>query len=148
MGYETVIVGSDGSRTAELAVRNAAELAVDHEARLVIVTAYKPARRDPADQAFVPEDVRWAITDVNQAEDRVRHGLKIAADVGLARALTHAAAGSAADVLLDAADQYGADVIVVGSKGLTKSSRAVLGSVAAAVAHHAPCDVLIVQTVD
>jgi nucleotide-binding universal stress UspA family protein len=37
-------------------------------------------------------------------------------------------------------------VIVVGSKGLTGASRFVLGSVASAVSHHAPCDVLIVQT--
>jgi nucleotide-binding universal stress UspA family protein len=39
--YENVVVGSDGSATAELAVRNAAEIAAEHGARLVIVTAYK-----------------------------------------------------------------------------------------------------------
>jgi nucleotide-binding universal stress UspA family protein len=64
------------------------------------------------------------------------------------RTVTHAVAGSAVDVLLDAAEAFSADLIVLGSKGLTRSTHAVLGSVAASVAHHAPCDVMIVQTTD
>ena len=62
--------------------------------------------------------------------------------------VAQAVAGNPPDVLLAAAADFGADVIVVGSKGLTGASRFVLGSVASAVSHHAPCDVLIVQTAD
>jgi nucleotide-binding universal stress UspA family protein len=146
--YENVVVGSDGSATAELAVRNAAEIAAEHGARLVIVTAYKAHSNDTAQQSAVPEDVRWAVTDVNQAEERVRQGRHLAAEAGVTRTVTHAVAGSAVDVLLDAAEAFCADLIVLGSKGLTRSTHAVLGSVAASVAHHAPCDVMIVQTTD
>lgn len=146
--YENVVVGSDGSATAELAVRSAAEVAAEHGALLVVVTAYKPHGNEMARQSSVPEDVRWAVTDVNQAEERIRRGLQLAAEAGVNRTVTHAAAGSAVDVLLDAAETFSADLIVLGSKGLTASTRAVLGSVAATVAHHAPCDVMIVQTTD
>jgi nucleotide-binding universal stress UspA family protein len=146
--YESVVVGSDGSATAELAVQSAAEVAAAHGARLVIVTAYKPHGNEMARQSTVPEDVRWALTDVSQAEDRVRHGRLLAASAGVMRIVTHAVAGSAADVLLDAAETFAADLIVLGSKGLTRSTRAALGSVAASVAHHAPCDVMIVRTTD
>jgi nucleotide-binding universal stress UspA family protein len=146
--YENVVVGSDGSVTAELAVRSAAEIATQHGARLVIVTAYKAHGNEMARQSTVPEDVRWAVTDVNQAEERVRRGREVAAEAGVTRVVTHAIAGSAADVLLDAAETFSADLIVLGSKGLTRSTHSVLGSVAASVAHHAPCDVMIVQTTD
>ena len=151
MTYKSVLTGSDGSSSAELAVRDAAEIAAQHGARLVIVTAYTPAPAGP-DRAgavdAVPEDLRWAVADVNQAEQRVRHGRQIASDAGVERVTSHAAPGSPADVILDAAEAFGADLIVLGSKGLTPGTRSILGSVASAVAHHAPCDVLIVHTTD
>ena len=147
MTYRTVVVGSDGSSTAELAVKAAAETAAQHGARLVIVTAYTPQARDEAalDRA-VPDELRWAVADVNQAEERVSRGQAVAAAAGVQRAVTHAVAGSPADALLDAAESFRADLLVVGSRGLTRSAHALLGSVAASVAHHARCDVLIVET--
>ncbi len=146
MTYQTVVVGSDGSATAELAVKNAAEIAAEHGARLIIVTAYSPRGNELARQSTIPEDVRWAVAEVNQAEERVRAGVRLAAEVGVTRTVTQAVAGSPADVLLDAAESFGADLLVVGSKGLTPNAHSVLGSVAASVAHHAPCDILIVHT--
>jgi nucleotide-binding universal stress UspA family protein len=148
MTYENVVVGSDGSATAELAVKTAAEVAAQHGARLVIVTAYTPHSDDTARQSTVPDDIAWAITDVNQAEDRVRRGRQLAAEAGVKESETHAVAGSPVDVLLDTADSFSADLIVVGSRGLTRTAGAILGSVAASVAHHAPCDIMIVKTTD
>jgi nucleotide-binding universal stress UspA family protein len=145
MTYRTVVVGSDGSSTAELAVKAAAKLAAEHDARLVIVTAYTPGRED-ADAGTVPDDLRWTVSDVNQAEERVAAGRALATEAGVRRTITHAIAGSPVDVLLDAADSFGADLIVVGSRGLTRSTHALVGSVAASVTHHANCDVMVVET--
>jgi nucleotide-binding universal stress UspA family protein len=145
MTYRTVVVGSDGSTTAELAVKTAATVAAEHDARLVIVTAYTPGRED-AGERTVPDDLAWTVADVNQAEERVAEGRAVAAQAGVRRTVTHAVAGSPVDVLLDAADSFNADLIVVGSRGLTRSTHALVGSVAASVAHHAPCDVMIVET--
>ncbi len=148
MPYANVIVGTDGSATAELAVRHAGKLAADNRARLVVVTAYEPHGDEMAARTEgVPEDMRWTLTDRNQAEERARHGRELAAELGATGIVAQALPGSPADVLLEVAQDFGADVIVVGSKGLTGAVR-VLGSVASAVSHHAPCDVLIVHTTD
>jgi len=144
--YRNVVVGTDGSATAELAVRHAGELAAAGGARLVVVTAYQPDGDQPVtDGSSVPDEIAWMLTDRNRAEERARHGRDVAAELGASDIVVQATEGSPADVLLEAAEDFGADVIVVGSKGLTGVGR-VLGSVASAVAHHAPCDVLIVHT--
>ena len=44
------------------------------------------------------------------------------------------------------AEEQGADLIVVGNKGMHGSRRFLLGSVPDKVSHHAPCSVLIVRT--
>ena len=62
MAYRNVIVGTDGSETAQEAVRHAASLAKAFNARLTIVTAYAPAPPSTADVAEVPEDLKWRIT--------------------------------------------------------------------------------------
>ena len=147
MTYSSIVVGTDGSETAELAVKHAGQLAKDHHARLVVVTAYEP--QDDAlvkQNEGVPEDIRWALTDRVQAEEKAVHGRQIAAELGLKGIVAQAIAGSPPDVLLEAAKDFDADVIVVGSKGLTGLPIARLGSVASLVAHHAPCDVFIVHT--
>jgi nucleotide-binding universal stress UspA family protein len=148
MTYSSIVVGTDGSETAELAVRHAGQLAKDHAARLVVVTAYEP--RDDAlvkETEGVPDDIRWALTDRVQAEEKAVKGRKIAAELGLKGVVAQAIAGSPPEVLLEAANDFNADAIVVGSKGLTGAARFVLGSVASSVSHHAICDVLIVHTV-
>jgi nucleotide-binding universal stress UspA family protein len=151
MAYSTVVVGTDGSATAETAVKHAGKLAADHGARLVIVTAYEDDGDDPVSRARTrnaPEVIKWALTDRRQAEEKARYGKSLAAESGATSVVAHAVAGNPPDVLLEVAEDFGADVIVVGSKGLTGASRFVLGSVASAVSHHAPCDVLIVQTAE
>ena len=47
---------------------------------------------------------------------------------------------------LDVAEEQGAELIVVGNKGMTGAKRFLLGSVPNKVSHHAPCSVLIVRT--
>ena len=149
MPYRNIVVGTDGSETAERAVREAGQMAVDHHARLVVVTAYEPHNDQLARQSDgVPEDIRWALTDRVQAEEKAQHGRGIARDLGAEGVVAEAIAGSPPDVLLEAAQDFDADVIVVGSQGLTGAAHFVLGSVASSVAHHAPCDVCIVHTTD
>jgi nucleotide-binding universal stress UspA family protein len=147
MPYKNVIVGTDGSETAERAVREASELARDNGARLVIVTAYEPHDDQLVKESEgVPDDIRWTLTDRVQAETRASHGREIAQGIGLKGVVAQAIPGSPPDVLLEAAQDFDADLIVVGSKGLTGAARFVLGSVASSVSHHAPCDVFIVHT--
>src|SRR3954453_9920978 len=112
--YTSIIVGTDGSATAELAVRHAGALALDNKARLVVVTAYEP-QGDAllVKEEGVPDDIRWALTDRNQAEEKARHGKAIASDLGLSKVVAQSIEGSPADVLLEAAHDFAADCIVV-----------------------------------
>ena len=54
--------------------------------------------------------------------------------------------GAPAEEILRAAERHRADLIVMGSKGLTGLDRYLLGSVSRKVARHAPCSVLVVRT--
>jgi nucleotide-binding universal stress UspA family protein len=62
------------------------------------------------------------------------------------RVETHAREGDPADAILDVAEEQGADLIVVGNKGMTGAKRFLLGSVPNKVSHHAPCSVMIIRT--
>ncbi|MBV8234599.1 MAG: universal stress protein [Acidimicrobiia bacterium] len=147
MPYRNVVVGTDGSETAELAVRHAAELAVAFRARLTIVTAFSSQPEQEAKRLqAAPADVRWAITDAASADERARRARSIARGAGVDDVVLRVDDGDPAALLIDAADDSGADVIVVGSKGMTSAKRFVLGSVPNKVSHHAPCDVIIVHT--
>jgi nucleotide-binding universal stress UspA family protein len=146
VAYRNVIVGTDGSATAELAVQHAAQLATTQQARLVIVTAYTPQGDPMAADARTPDELRWMLTDRNQAEEHARHGRELAKGEGAAGVVVQSIAGEPVEVILDTAKDFDADLIVVGSKGLTSAARFVLGSVASSVSHHAPCDVLVVHT--
>jgi len=143
MTYRTIVVGTDGSPSAGRAVENAVDLAAVDGARLVIVTAFE--RQDQAPDPSAPEDVRWMLADPNEAERHARRGREVAAEKGVVDVVVQALDGDPAAELVEAAETFGADLIVVGSVGLTGSGR-FLGSVAGTVLHHAPCDVLVVHT--
>jgi nucleotide-binding universal stress UspA family protein len=145
--YQNVVVGTDGSETAELAVRHAAEVAKAFGARLTVVTAFTPRPEDEARRLQeAPEDVRWAITDMSSADEHARRARTLAHEIGVEDVVLRVDSGEPAALLIDAAEDSSSDVIVVGSKGMTSAKRFVLGSVPNKVSHHAPCDVVIVHT--
>ena len=55
------------------------------------------------------------------------------------------AEGPAASAIVDTAARIGADLVIVGTVGLTGFKRLVLGSVAESVVRNAPCSVLVVR---
>jgi nucleotide-binding universal stress UspA family protein len=146
MAYASIVVGTDGSPTAERAVEQASSMAAAEGARVVIVTAYMPSGTTASDASGVPDDLRYVLTDRVQAEELAERGRKIAKGAGVDKVVVQAISGDPASVLLEAAKDFDADLIVVGSKGLTSHAHFILGSVASSVAHHAPCDVLVAHT--
>ena len=143
-----IVVGTDGSDTAELAVAQAIDLANSTGASLTIVTAYEGASRAtiPAEErAEIPGDVQYETgprQDINMILDRAAGQAERAG----VEATTHARQGDPADALLDVAEETHADLLVVGNKGMTGAKRFLLGSVPNKVSHHAPCSVYIVRT--
>jgi nucleotide-binding universal stress UspA family protein len=139
--FSSVVVGTDGSETAAEAVRNAIELARLCEARLHIVTAYKPR---PVKGEGVPDEFRDQLASGGKADAVLEAECARARAAGL-EVEGHTGTGDPADAIVHVAEQEKADVIVVGNKGMTGVRRA-LGSVPNSVAHKSPCAVFIVQT--
>jgi len=138
--FETVIVGADDSATALQAVLVASEIAQLSGGKLHIVTAYDPkaVRVD-----HLPPEFRYSST-INPA-DALLHGLTDIVHQNDLEPIVHAATGEPAEAIVAVAAEIGADLIVVGNKGM-KEVRRVLGSVPNSVAHSAPCSVLSVDT--
>ncbi len=138
--FETVVVGADGSETAAEAVRKAIELVKLTGGRLHVVTAYRHEQLSAAEGAETP----GALGSRDLAQSVVADHVSRARAAGVGSE-GHAISGDAANAICDVADEVGADLIVVGNRGMT-GMRRVLGSVPNSVAHHAPCDVLIAFT--
>jgi nucleotide-binding universal stress UspA family protein len=141
---QTIAVGTDGSETADKAVEFALGLAEKFGAKLVVASSYRPVSEDKIrkEQRDAPEDIQWSINPT----EAVDSALKSVEERAQARGLdttSEAREGDPADVLCDIAEQHGADLLVVGNKGM---QRRVLGSVPNSVSHKAPCSVVIVKT--
>jgi nucleotide-binding universal stress UspA family protein len=145
--FQAIVVGTDGSETAGQAVRQAIELAKALGATIELVSAYEPVSnqrlREEARQ--VPEDLQWMVNPREDVDATLREAAEWVEEAGL-NVRTYAREGDPADAILDVAEERGADLIVVGNKGMTGAKRFLLGSVPNKVSHHAPCSVLIIRT--
>ena len=145
--YTSIVVGTDGSETASIAVQRATELAELTGATLHIVYAYQALSGTHLAGADTPtinlkqvnEDIAVAARDVCSDAARSAKDLDVAVE-------THTRSGDPADALIAAAKDLDADLVVVGSRGMSGVRRFVLGSVPNKVSHHCPCSLLIVDT--
>jgi nucleotide-binding universal stress UspA family protein len=142
---EAIVVGTDGSETAQRAVDEAVRLAAAFGAELHVVSAFEPLRG--ARIAGAPEGAAkvWAPLPDANVEATLSEA---AAGVRLnhVAVTTHAVEKDPADALLEVADKVGADLIVVGNKGMHSAKRFVLGNVPNKISHRARTNVLIVST--
>jgi nucleotide-binding universal stress UspA family protein len=145
--FQSIVVGTDGSETAGEAVREAIELAKAVGGSIELVSAFEPVPnqrlREEARQA--PDDLQWMVNPREDVEATLREAAERVQTAGLT-VNTYAREGDPADAILDVAEERGADLIVVGNKGMTGAKRFLLGSVPNKVSHHAPCSVLIIRT--
>jgi len=141
---QTVAVGTDGSETANKAVDFAFDVAEKFGAKVVICSSYKPVSEDRVRQAQkeAPEDIQWSINPTQEVDSNLTAAADRAKSRGL-QTVTEAREGDPADVLCDIAGAHGADLLVVGNRGM---QRRMLGSVPNSVSHKAPCSVVIVKT--
>jgi nucleotide-binding universal stress UspA family protein len=135
----TVAVGTDGSETAEEAVRQAAEIARRFGAKLVLVSAFQDSGELPGEGDV---ERQWASnssarmrTILERSEARLREaGIKCE---------TRTDEGDPAEVIVRLAGECDADLLVVGNSGM---KRRLLGSVPNTVTHKADRSVMVVKT--
>lgn len=143
--FRTIMVGVDGSKYAEKAFETAAEMAKQNDAKLYIVTInaessipfgdeppYRPKVSKELEEKIAPLHKKYA----DKAKDM---GVKVV-DTKILPVWNEVGAGFVTE-----AEKQGCALSVIGSRGRTGVSRALLGSVADYVVKHAHCPVLVVR---
>jgi nucleotide-binding universal stress UspA family protein len=145
--FSRIVVGTDGSETAAEAVRHATELAKATGGSLDIVSAYEPIPQERLreEASEIPGDIAYAVGPREDVNVVLENSSGPARQAGV-ETQTHPREGDPADAIIDVAEEVGADLIVVGNKGMTGAKRFLLGSVPNKISHHAPCGVYIVRT--
>ncbi len=137
--FSKILVGTDGSATADAAVSHAVALAERLGSELLVATAYRGA--SGTGSPFGREEGHAGVEIARSVLEREveRHGDRLRLRPVLRE-------GHPADVLIDVAEEEDVDVVVMGNRGMTEAKRFLIGSVPNNVSHHAPCHVLIVHT--
>lgn len=148
--YKNIVVGTDGSQGAKVAVDAATELARLTGATLHVVKAYKvvdaAAMTIGLESPMLPTGAMEANDAANEHAEQVCDEVIQRAKRAGVVARPHAVAGKAAEALIMIAEDVEGDLIVVGNRGMTGARRFVLGSVPSKVAHHCPTSLLVVDT--
>jgi nucleotide-binding universal stress UspA family protein len=137
-----ILLATDGSEEAELAARTAADLAAKTGSELYVVHVL----------VLPPETLHDPFgTDARREFEKRGRG-RLDELVGRLEASggevagAHFRVGSAAAEIVAQAEELGAGMVVLGSRGLGAMRRALMGSVSDSVVRHAPCPVLVVRS--
>jgi nucleotide-binding universal stress UspA family protein len=124
---ERILVATDRSETAERAVAFAQEMAERYEAELLLLRVLL------SDDGVLAEAAR----------DLAEHARELAGERGHS---TVVIAEDPAEAIIEAIGRERADVVVVGSVGMSGRKEFLLRNVPNRISHNAPCTVVIVQT--
>jgi nucleotide-binding universal stress UspA family protein len=144
-----ILLAVDGSVGSDAAVEALARRPWPPESEVKVISATEipiPVGMEP-----------WVVSPdyFEEMDKSVRKAAQVVLDSALAKLKTiedktlkissEIIQGSPRQVIVDEAEQWGADLIVMGSRGLGAWNRLLLGSVSNAVVHHAKCSVEIVR---
>jgi nucleotide-binding universal stress UspA family protein len=145
-----ILLAVDGSQYSQAAIEEVIRRPWPSGTEVRILSVIHPLPYIPAlDPAFtsaaahfesLDEERERASRDIDKAAKEIREkapDLKVSAE---------ALEGSPKGMIVEVAERWGADLIVMGSHGYGPSKRFVLGSVAQSVVLHAPCSVEVVRT--
>lgn len=143
---QTIVAATDFSEASELAVRAAAILAEQNDAKLFLVHVYVPP--DTTALVIDPGTGQWMAEENTRDALHAQLGALATRLVPSARAVTTAVATSrrAADGLCHYAQHVDADLLVVATHGRTGVGRFLIGSVAEEVVRKASCPVLTLRS--
>ncbi|WP_394281392.1 universal stress protein [Corynebacterium sp.] len=145
--YSTITVGTDGSSSSLKAVRSAASLARAYDAQLIIICAYYNSTGSLLNSPSSDYSTLPVVSD-DRAEEYLAEAGELAAEEGADKVRLIAKSGSPVQVLVDSVNEYGADLLVVGNRGVNSLSGRVFGNIPTGVARKANVDVMIVDTAE
>ena len=151
-----IVMATDGSQEADTAAEFLNQLTFPPNSEIVLFHVI-----EPTDYTVVQDDYRtvglgqsglqelqeWS-KEIHLRREQAQTSLLLQTKKNIKRRnvkVEKIAVGYAAEEIIKAAYRFRADLIVMGSRGLTGVKRTLLGSVSSRVAHHAPCSVLVVR---
>jgi nucleotide-binding universal stress UspA family protein len=141
---QRILIPLDFSHHAEAILEWGAHLAKEHGSRVILVHAYHlPVEFQQLEGAYLPPDF-WTNVKTEAQQVLERHAERLRAQ-GIA-VETVVREGYPATVIQEEAEERHADLIVIGTRGLSGLKHLLLGSVAERVVQKAPCPVLTVKT--
>jgi nucleotide-binding universal stress UspA family protein len=140
----TILLATDGSEEAQLAATTAADLAEKTNSELHVLTVGPdfPLYELPEHPAGFEDVLR---ENRREAKELLEQQAKWIEQSGGTVKETHLREGRADEEIVEVAEEIGAGLIVLGSRGHGRLRRALMGSVSDAVVRHAHCPVTIVR---
>jgi nucleotide-binding universal stress UspA family protein len=140
----TILLATDASEEGQLAATTAADLAqkTDSELHVLTVGADLPLYELPEHPADFEDLLR---KNRREAKEMLEQQAKRIEESGVSVNKTHLREGRADYEIVEVAEELGAGMIVMGSRGHGRLKRALMGSVSDAVVRHAYCPVTIVR---
>jgi nucleotide-binding universal stress UspA family protein len=161
MSFQKILIAIDNSQLCPAVFKAALELARANQAAVKLVHCLTP---EVIGEPTVPRGVEAGLQPELMAPDYQTQEILIERQIEEAQALlkryaeearryelsteTEYKLGEAGSQLCETARTWEADLIVVGRRGRTGLTEALLGSVSNHVIHHAPCSVLVIQDVE
>ena len=141
-----ILLATDGSNHSEAAVDEIARKPFPAQSELLVISVFEmpafPIAVPWAGVDFDAELGRTATVAVEKAAVKLRAG----AEGCKLKITTKVVSGSPKRVILEEAEAFDADLIVLGARGLGAWDRLLLGSVSQAVVAHAECSVEVVRS--
>jgi nucleotide-binding universal stress UspA family protein len=138
-----ILLGYDGSKNAKAALARATELTKNSDGELVVVVAANVPIPAPYANRSYYEQLHNDV--VEHARSLVAEASDMARQAGVTRVTGSVKEGFPADVIASHAAEMGADMIVVGRRGIRGVERTLIGSVSSSVLAQSKCDVLVVM---
>jgi len=142
--FARITVAIDGSPHSEEALDAAIDVAKHYGGELTIlsVAPLVPVYM-PSGNAYLAPPV--AQTDTGPYRALVEAAVKRAREAGAPSVTGACPDGVVIDEILAFLDAHPADLVVVGSRGMSAAKRLLIGSISSALVAHAPCPVLVVR---
>lgn len=137
--FERIVVAVDGSRQGGKTVPVAVDMSTTHSSQVTAVHVREHARYEGSDVDLGPDE--------SSGEELVRSVLAVFRDAGIDASgeIRRVRPGDTHEQIVLIAEEIDADLIIMGTRGMSELKSLVLGGVANKVVAHAHCSVLLVR---
>ena len=145
MQVNTIVVGVDGSDNAQRAI-DAAVSSIAEGGTIHVVTAFDAPSAHKIQSLYqsVPEEFRSTIDLLSGPRQAMHDARFYVVDKGV-ECVEHFVDDDPASAILGVAEMVGADLVVIGSRGLGRAAQMLRGSVSTKIAHHCTSDFLVIH---